>query len=1449
MLATRAGFFAASHRRFAWWSRPLQKSDDGPCVPGNAARASLIPDAVIDACMPRRAVPDLLSGACAHWPPTTFASLLLRIPCVPTGQDGRGTNVKGHPVSSPGEVLDMTRLPSEASQARACSTVGSLYNALVDAQHCFLAPPPSLEAFFVSLASFAPLFLNINPTSGESNDIRCDRAEMLLEYCAGTAATPYSTFHPFMRRLIREVRVSWQPWLSSPQIVRLAAAAGDGVGGDSRRLQERVLPSYCGNLTESSMATLCCLPSEGGCSSACAGTLAYARTPQYIIAAEKAWQTLLEHVPSFFVATTLVKASLRRAYSAEKALRLFMSWTSRPCVRVTAALDTAAHAGCEKAPHSNGEDGGCRGPYVEVSPCGAAVRAPSLEQCLQAGCPARLIYNPQHAPAALQERYALLRGDGGLGPGLMHMALAMVCAVVPTSPRPLSVVRQIFQDLQQQQQQQYLHQERDIYSREVAERAGAVVSPAAATAHRGCVRFFPCVEVLLDHPQLAFTVQILDKATGHVCARFPVPCEADTKTATSAGRPQELQVQLHPSFSHARRGMADVALSVLEKMKAMAILAEARRPQQRRDAPFDTSHACAVRFHDARDGLLTESLEAVLQSLERQSAAALTAGSTSVAERVFFVGVNEVGGLGGEAPSRRDASTAVKGERDAQGSPRAVLLITVVRDDSNSVDVVAVEARALCSQLRKMKADCATTPTTAEEQRATAAERLLLPLARALHSPTSVKMLPSSAFTDDSVSCAHRLQQRSPSALCLLLDSLHHEALSGVCRLEHIVHYVGYPVDGTMPLTPGSGADLLLASTIVARYGSAIHTTTAQQECGSDGEFGGSLPEVTTPVHVVHGAATVSLAASLLLQLHPQERQFHMFGNPCGKESAECTAESTLGMTLSCALQRWVLKPALARQHGLALRLARFERWLAHATAGKVDELSARYRGAAVAEARHPSATLAARDGCLSDLEVTLRDLVCRFGPEPLPNRCWMRGPGTEDTRQMKSASFYTDAAAVRVKESETAIPGGSDKEEGSSPPLPAEVPAAAEHLDVDALLHDALTQEAAAIRQAVAKHAQPTTVADADTATSTPPHDNVGLPVAAVGASVDAGSILSLPTPSSPILGAGAAPGSSDPVEEDALQCYLSTLFDESDASSMAETSTPTCSPAAQATPLTSSTPRPEEVATNTETVGPPNVAPSLQSCMTTSDAIDMSAGLPPASSASLLAACDSGGSGRDNAPTATVPPSTTRPLPLGFHHGPSSLMATHGSCAARRLANAKSGADKLNRTSWFPLTPCSHSSQKAAWQGLSPQPNQPASMAKSAVLAPSSPRPPSAVPSTHPRLSSDANIAQPRRFGRFAPWSQPAISTPSQQGSPFSPTSSQRPPLSQLARALSTDHNASTQPLPSALFSTTSAAECSAGSLLPLDPTDAERLHLASLLVDILRGTTKKPRPWSRR
>ncbi|KAG5468727.1 hypothetical protein CUR178_01562 [Leishmania enriettii] len=409
-----------------------------------------------------------------------------------------------------------------------------------------------------------------------------------------------------------------------------------------------------------------------------------------------------------------------------------------------------------------------------------------------------------------------------------------------------------------------------------------------------------------------------------------------------------------------------------------------------------------------------------------------------------------------------------------------------------------------------------------------------------------------------------------------------------------------------MPLAPGSGADLLLASTIVARYGSAIHTTTAQEECCSDGELGGSLPEVTTLLYIVHGAATVSLAASLLLQVHPQERQLHIFGKPCGKESAEGTAESTLGMTLSCALQRWVLKPALARQQGVALRLA-------HATAGQVDDLSARYRGAAVAESQHASATLAARDGCLSDPEVTLRDLVCLSGPEPLPNRCWTRGPRTEDTRQMKSASFYTDAASVRVKESETAIPGRSYKEESSSTPLPVEIPAVTEHLDVDALLHGALTQEGTASRQAVAKYAQPTTAADADAATSTPPHDNVGLPVAAVGASVEAGGILSLPTPSSPILGAGTAPGSSDSVEEDALRCYLSTLFDEPDASSTAETSTPTCSPAAQETPLTSSTARPEEVATNTETVGLPDVAPSLLSRTKTSEAIDMSAGPPP--------------------------------------------------------------------------------------------------------------------------------------------------------------------------------------------------------------------------------------------
>ncbi|CAG9582141.1 hypothetical protein LMJF_34_2640 [Leishmania major strain Friedlin] len=1361
---------------------------------------------------------------------------------------GCGTETKDQQASLPGEVLHITHFSGEASQTPACCTVGTLYDTLAHAQGCSLTAPPSLEVFFVRLASFAPLFLCLTPTSHPGSAARQDSAEMLLEYCAGMTASLYSTLHPFMRRLLRDVRVSWQPWLSSPKIARViaAAAAGGSADGDwgyERSVPEHVSPSSVCDSADSSLEALRCLPGDGGRSGTRAGKHRYVCTSQDAVTAENAWQPLLEHVPPFFVATARVQASLRRAYSDAKALRLLDAWSSQSRLHATAPLDVVAHAECRNPSRLRCKDSRCDGPYVEASPCGTAIRAPSPEQCLQAGCPAWLLYKPQHAPATLHEKYMLSHCVDDCGPWLMHMALALVCAVVPSTSQPLSVVRQIFSDHQRQQCSLW-QQER--YSEKAIEAAdGLDIAPAAA--HAACASFFPCVEVLLDHPQLAFAVQVTERSTGCVCARFPVPSEAGARTAAPSNRLQELQVQLHPSFSHAQRGRADAALSVLEKTHRITVLAEVPRPQHKRDAPFDISHVCAVRFHDARDGVLTESLEALLQLLEKELATTLAAGSVSDAEQAFFLGVSEVAGLGDEAPIRRDASTTVHGARYAPESPRLVLLLTAVHSDSRVMDVIAVEGRTLCSQLRRMRADDATTSGTDEEQVAATKDRLLPVLARVLQSPTLVKVLPSSAFVEDSLCGAHLLRQRGPSAVRWLLDSLRSEALTSVCSLEHIAHYVGYPVDGVMPLTLTSEADSLLASTILSRYRSAIDTTTTPQGSGSGGETRGSALEQSTSARVICGAATVSLAGSLLLQNHAQEHPLHMPHEERGKHNDGSATESTLGMTLLCALQRWAREPTLARQHGLALRLERFQRWLAHATAGNVDDLIAHSRASSDAAARHLPMGFAAEQRCLGGREVTLRDLVSRFGPEPLPSPCWMRGRQTAHSRKVKRGCCDAGVATVKDTGDQIVKAKRSDSEERPSLPFPAELSASEGHVDVDALVHDALVREAAAVLQAVARHASPTKIADSDAATSTPLHNDAGLPLTPKEASTDAACSRLPSPPCSPRSDACATSGAGAPVEEDSLQSYLSTLFDEADARPTATTSLQRPGPAAQSSALTSSAQRPEGETTGADPVGAPNMVPSLRSTTAVSGATDLSTDHLPAAPASHPAACGFEGSGRDDPPTAKAPVSSTLALPMGFLYGPASVITTSKSFAAPRLASAKSGAGELSHPLNFPVSPGLYGSREAPRQGWPPPPNQSASIMESAKSAPSSRQSPSEVLTTYHPPSLDANFAPVARFDRFAPWRQSAPSAPNPQDSPPSPPP--QSPFSSPCAMPSTCQNESAQPPRPASLSSATPTGSSLQTFFSFDSKDAERLRLRSLLVDTLRGTTKRPPPSPRR
>ncbi|GET92329.1 hypothetical protein, unknown function [Leishmania tarentolae] len=1444
MFPTRVRFFEASQRRNFWWSRALEKLDGAKRTPDAPMRASLLPDAVIDACVPRRPASHVAFGADTLLPPDTFASLLLRIPSAPMwlGECGKETNAQRR--SPPGGGLTITNVAGEASQPQAYCTIGTLYDALVDGQSRSLISPPSLEVFFVRLASFAPLFLRLTPASHACSGAHQDSAGTLVEYCAGMTTALNGTLHPFMRRLIREVRVSWQPWLSSLKIAR-AIAAATGVDGDTAdKCDARELPlqSFMRNFIEPSLGRLRCLSSEGGRVSRREGKCHHACMSQYAATDEKAWQPLLEHVPPFFVATVRVQASLRRAFSDDKALRLLDTWTSQRHFHMTSPVDTVSDDGCGNRPRLHGEGSRCHGPYVEVSPCGTAIRAPSSEQCLQAGCPSWLIYNPQYAPTTLYEKYALLHADHDSGPGLMHAALALVCAVVPSTLQPLSVVRQIFSN--HQQQQCSIHQREQRYLGETIEAADEPDS-APAAARRVCASLFPCLEALLDHPQLAFAVQVIDKSTGSVCVRFPAPNATGGMAADLSTRLQEFRVHLHPSFSHAQRGRADVALSLLEKVRHMSVPAAVPKPQHRHVVPFDISHVWTVRFHDARDGVLTDSLSALLQLLEKQSATMLAGGSALDAGNFAFVGVSEVLGLTEESPTRWDALTTVHEPRYPQESPRIVLLLTVVSNGSSSMDVVAVDGRQLCLQMWTMTSDA--TITAADEEQAEATKEGLLPfVARVLSSSSVVKVVRSSVFADGSVCFAHRLLQRDPSAVRGLLDSLCSEALTSVCSLEHIVHYVGYPIDDAMSLTLTSEADLLLASTILARYGSAIDTTTTWEKSSTDGEAGGSAPEQSTRACAINEAATISLAASLLLQHHAQEHLLHILENADHKDSSESATKSTLGLTLSCALHRWARKPTLARQHGLTLRLKRFQWWLAHATSGKMDGLSACSWVSSDTEARYLSMTSAARKRCLGDPEMSLRELACRFGPEPLPSPYWVRGMQTAHVP--KATSAFGDTGLAMVKENEGGIVKAmqSDSEKGSSLPFSAEGSAVDEHVDTDALIHDALVQDAAAVLQNVTRHASHTNVADSDSSTRTLLHDHTGLPLCKVEASEDTACTPPSLSSCSPRSAASATPSACFPAEEDALKSYLSTLFDDLPTKPTSSTSLQTPNLATESSASTSSAPRSAKVITGAEHVEVSNVVPSLQLSTTASGGADLCDEHLLAAHPSHTAACGSRYSGRDDPSTTTVPVSITCALPMGFLYGPPPLITSSKSSTTPRLASTKRGAYKLSHAVNFPLPPGLHATHEGPREGLPLPPNQPTSTMGPPKSASSSPNPPLTVPTTCYSPSHDANFAPLARFDRFAAWKQPATRTSNQQAP--SPCPPPQPPLSSPCAMSSTCEKDSAKPPRSASVSSVVPTRRSLEALFSFEPTEAERLRLGSLLIDILRGTIKQP-PSSRR
>lgn len=859
--------------------------------------------------------------------------------------------------------------------------------------------------------------------------------------------------HPLVRRRLRNVRVSWRPWLSEAHVTRLvtAASATDRRTGDVR-------------VSRVALYT----PHQAG---GVAGVESPPTRRSDTVSAE-AWAVLFEHVPSFFVAVALVEASLQRVHSPEQVARMLAVWTK----------GHHHHGSTDGAPLQWGH------PFVEVSPCGSAVRAPTRDACLQAGCPAHLLYATQHVAtrSATAARYSLLRCSDG-SPGAMNEALALLCAVAPSAaPRSLTEVRERFR----------CH----------------AASPEMGASTSVRLRL-PCAEALLDHPDLAFAVEVTDRVSGQHCIGLP-------HTAKSEGICGPF-VQLGRSLSHPHRGRADAAFAATAAAAA-AVASPLTCIPAARDG--GSAHAFSVRFHDAR-----ASAAVVLRDV-----AALLSASQSAADAEDAAPVFCLRGVG------------------------SLILVGAVQHARRVVDVVAVESRELCTLLR---AERGTSGDTAPVTESRNGQPLVESVSRLIGSAAVAKIVPTQAFTG----CASgRGASAHPaeSIMEALLRTLPASALETVCCLEHVAHFVGYPTGAAPPRVPRRvDADVLLAATILARCGCTAEPP-KQSTSGSAGR-GLAEPDMDTANRpesdgaaeegdvnrCLTETAAVTLAASLLLthlgpRAHPPPPQ-HRDGHAAAADSAEWP----LHASLLTSLRRWARGPSwLAQQDGLRRRLTRYQGWLAGATG--VHDCARDIASVPVCDTANVT----------EGLEVKLGDLVRMFGPEPLPL--------AHSSPQRRTTACTSDAAsAVETQESPSCRPHQTTALDTAKaqlgrplaplpmtatpapPPLevpqePSAVATELDDVDVDALLYDSLNADAAAVLQesAVAKE--------------------TGAASEGVRALPHVDSAVTTPPPSStPLLTQSAGEGAASTTasacgaaEDDALRSYLSSLFDDTGARPQAD-------------------------------------------------------------------------------------------------------------------------------------------------------------------------------------------------------------------------------------------------------------------------------------------------------
>ena len=960
----------------------------------------------------------------------------------------------------------------------------------------------SPQAVLARLRCFMPLFLRV--------DASAEQRAVLARRCRETEGANAGDFpaaaDPYLLRVLRQVRVSWQPWVKAAQKSRLIAR--DTPGALTAFTEETPTHQGDARLLELLRRSTSTTAAQGDPSAL--NQVAFWRSEALVREAEqeRSWRILLETVPEFYVSVDLVHTELLQRYPSEGA-RLWASWT-RTTTTMAKGFGGEARADAPHATKNGGEEIRSSlkcddAPLLEMTEDGCAVRTPSIELCLQRGCPARLLYGGQrHASVSLRDRYSLSQNTN-YGPELMHLATSLLAATVPTTPTSLPDLRELFSE-----------QIKDVWQ-QVSSTSSAPFkgkNKDSATHFERGVSFFSCVEVLLDHPDLAFALRIRDTARGVVRAGLPSP-PREHDTHASRDSDNLLLVQLHPAFAHERRGGADVALRALLRVRAVHHLTGACTSlwhlRRTSCATACEANAGCVAFHVHYLRSLSDSVASSLLT-QLCSACGERRSVASIEERavcaVSCVGLGEVA---------RQQMDAVEQEG----------LVFVVTEGLNRADAIVVMEPCRSILLTRLFGVAGELERAQEvapiETEAGDVPRVLGALVRMLCGSAVVRVAPSRLFY---MALPHR------SGLTRLFGALPDAALASFCTLQHVACFAGYPMGEQ--LTTGEGADLLLAAAVCARHG--VHFALAPEEGKQEGRKDADAERCLADVA---DAGSLAVAASFLLRDRRMEKDNVSDNYPSRFPffSSRLQAAAAHNSSFADSLKAWAGSQGAMYDYNVALRLERYTDWLDRLI-GTGNSLPLE-RPEVISETDMSDTSLSP-----AAARAALLRLVALYGPEPFPAAAVPAGTLVRTTRGSNESTELAGVHAVAATPFETSINtttaaslSGTSSDEGTadnSDNAPSLSAAPEKHLSFDASLYDALLQDAAAVQLNVASTQ---TAKDHATLHTAPPQTP---PTGKDEREAESHVAAVPPQP-------GAAEASVDvSQEEDTLQFYLSTIFGE---------------------------------------------------------------------------------------------------------------------------------------------------------------------------------------------------------------------------------------------------------------------------------------------------------------